>query len=208
MQVRAIKTPRLSAGTTTLTGLIDATVPVMPPGSVLAITSKVVSLCENAVAPADAGKEDLIQADADYYLPGEHSKYGIRFTITRDTLIPSSGIDESNFGDGYVLWPRAPQRTANAVRSHLVNRSGHEQLGVVITDSTCRPLRRGVSGIAIAFSGFMPLRDYVGEPGPLRPAIQGVPVRPGRGPRRHCRSRDGRRDGIHPDGTPGRAEFH
>lgn len=103
MQVRAIKTPRLSAGTTTLTGLIDATVPVMPPGSVLAITSKIVSLCENAVAPAEAGKEDLIQADADYYLPGEHSKYGIRFTITRDTLIPSSGIDESNSGDGYVL---------------------------------------------------------------------------------------------------------
>lgn len=45
-----------------------------------------------------------------------------------------------------------------------MNRSGHEQLSVVITDSTCRPLRRGVSGIAIAFSGFKPLRDYVGEP--------------------------------------------
>jgi hypothetical protein len=44
MQIRAIRTPRLSAGTTTLLDLIDAAVPDMPPDSVLAITSKIVSL--------------------------------------------------------------------------------------------------------------------------------------------------------------------
>jgi dihydrofolate synthase / folylpolyglutamate synthase len=164
MRVSTIRTPRISAGTSTLIDLIDATVPAMPTRSVLAITSKIVSLCEYSIAPAVEDKESLIQGEADYYMPGEHSKYGIRFTITRDTLIPSSGIDESNSGDGYVLWPRDPQNTANTVRLHLTQRSGHDQIGVIITDSTCRPLRRGVSGIAIAFSGFRPLRNYVGQP--------------------------------------------
>jgi putative folate metabolism gamma-glutamate ligase len=164
MQVSAIKTPRLSVSAVTLIDLISTTVPIMRPGSVLAITSKIVSLCEGAIAPIEADKENLIQTEADYYMPAEHSKWGIRFTITRNTLIPTSGIDESNAGDCYVLWPRDPQATANAVRAYLAKRSGHDQLGVLITDSTCTPLRRGVSGIAIAFSGFKPLRNYVGEP--------------------------------------------
>jgi dihydrofolate synthase / folylpolyglutamate synthase len=164
VKICGIKTPRISAGGTELLDLISTTVPAMPTNSVLAITSKIVSLCEGAVVPTEVDKETLIQAEADLYLSAEHSKWGVQFTITRDTLIPTAGIDESNSGDCYVLWPRDPQGTANAVRAHLIQRFGHDQLGVVITDSTCRPLRRGVSGIAIAFSGFKPLRDYVGEP--------------------------------------------
>jgi dihydrofolate synthase / folylpolyglutamate synthase len=164
MHIEAIKTPLISAGTATLTELLDATVMAMPVNSILAITSKVVSLCENSVVPESADKATLIRQESDYFIPGERSNYGITFTITRDTLIPNSGIDESNSGDGYVLWPQDPQGTANAIRAYLVRRFGHDRLGVVITDSTCRPLRRGVSGIAIAFSGFRPLRSYVGEP--------------------------------------------
>lgn len=164
MHIEAIKTPLITAGSRTLTELLDATVTAMPVDSILAITSKVVSLCENSVAPESADKETLIRQEADYFMPGERGKYGINFTITRDTLIPNSGIDESNSGDGYVLWPADPQGTANSIRAYLARRSGHDRVGVVITDSTCRPFRRGVSGIAIAFSGFRPLRNYVGEP--------------------------------------------
>lgn len=164
MHVEAIKTSLISAGAVTLTELLDAAVTAMPQDSVLAIASKVVSLCENSMAPESADKETLIRQEADYFMPGERSNYGITFTIKRDTLIPNSGIDESNSGYGYVLWPQDPQGTANTIRAYLVRRFGHDRVGVVITDSTCRPLRRGVSGIAIAFSGFRPLRSYVGVP--------------------------------------------
>jgi dihydrofolate synthase / folylpolyglutamate synthase len=164
MRIDAIKTPRIAPGTTTLTRMLDNAVTAIPPDSILAITSKVVSLCEGSVAPESADKASLIRQEADFFIPGERGKYGITFTITGDTLIPSSGIDESNSGEGYVLWPRDPQGTANTVRAHLVRRFGHDRIGVVITDSTCRPLRQGVSGISIAFSGFKPLRNYVGEP--------------------------------------------
>ena len=37
-------------------------------------------------------------------------------------------------------------------------------MGVLITDSTTRPLRRGVTGVALAHSGFAAIEDYVGRP--------------------------------------------
>ncbi len=38
-----------------------------------------------------------------------------------------------------------------------------KNLGVIITDSTSVPLRRGAIGFALAWSGFKPLRDYRGS---------------------------------------------
>ena len=77
-------------------------------------------------------------------------------------LIPTAGIDESN-GDGYyILWPRDPQQTANDVRAYLQRRFHRTHVGVIITDSKTTPLRVGVTGIALACSGFQALNDYVG----------------------------------------------
>lgn len=133
--------------------------------SVLAITSKVVSLCENRVIPLDSiDKEKLIKQEATYYLPDALSKYGYHFTITNDTLISSAGIDESNGDDNYVLWPQDSQKTANEVRSYLVNRFKVKNIGVIIVDSTCTPLRLGTSGVALGYSGFRPLNSYIGKP--------------------------------------------
>jgi F420-0:gamma-glutamyl ligase len=46
----------------------------------------------------------------------------------------------------------------------LQARLGTPHIGVVITDSTCTPLRRGTTGICLAYSGFAAVKDYVGEP--------------------------------------------
>jgi dihydrofolate synthase / folylpolyglutamate synthase len=56
------------------------------------------------------------------------------------------------------------QAAANGIRRHLRHRFGVRQLGTIITDSTCTPLRRGTTGICLAHSGFAATRDYVGEP--------------------------------------------
>lgn len=165
MIARAIKTSRITPRATTLFALLDKSINEMPERGILAITSKIVSLCEGSIVPlAGTDKEKLIQSEADYYLAKQDSKYDISFTISQNILIPNAGIDESNAGDVFVLWPRDPQVTANAVRDYLMKRFGLKEVGVVVTDSTCRPLHRGVSGIALAFSGFLPLKDYVGEP--------------------------------------------
>lgn len=167
MIVRAIKTRRITPKSTTLQALLDEVITDMQPGSVLAISSKIVSLCEGNVVPIDAvDKLDLMRAEADWYAdyPFDEYKYAVHFSIKNNILIPMAGIDESNAGDVHVLWPADPQASANAMRAYLQARFGHDAIGVVITDSTCRPMRRGVSGIALSFSGFKPLKDYVGQP--------------------------------------------
>ncbi len=164
MIVHAVKTRTVLPNACTLPELLNESLPDVTEGSIVAITSKVVSLCEGAVAPLDAiDKHELIQREADKYVVLPANEYDITFTVVKNTLMPNAGVDESNATGVYVLWPRDPQQTANAVRAYLCERFGLKQVGVVITDSTARPLRWGMGGIAIAHSGFKEVRDYRGE---------------------------------------------
>jgi nucleotide-binding universal stress UspA family protein len=85
-------------------------------------------------------------------------------TIKGSRLIPMAGIDESNADGHYILWPRDAQQSANALRAFLCERFSLRQVGVLITDSTTAPLRSGVTGIAVAHSGFSALNSYIGAP--------------------------------------------
>ena len=163
MKVTPIRTDRIAAGVTPLAALADVWLPELPDRSVVAVASKIVSLCENRVVRSeDTPKLDLIAGESDLYLTTPND-YGFHFTITRGTLIPAAGIDQSNVGGGYLLWPKDPQASANALRRHLDARFGHP-VGVVVTDSTCTPLRRGTVGVCLAHSGFRAVNDYVGTP--------------------------------------------
>lgn len=166
MIVTPIRTPRIEVGSSQLHLLVSDAISkdMLPEGSVLAVTSKIVSICEGNVVPMDSvTKADLIVQASDYYLPRSTSDYGLQFTITDGSLIPTAGIDESNGGDYYILWPKDSQATANGLRVFLETHFGLKHVGVVITDSTCHPMRRGTRGIAIAHSGFAGLNSYVGE---------------------------------------------
>jgi dihydrofolate synthase / folylpolyglutamate synthase len=165
MKVSALKTELITAGATTLLALLERAISDLDEGSVVAVTSKIVSLCESSVIPCDQiDKEELVVRESDLYLPASLSRYGHHFTITNNTLIPMAGVDESN-GDGqYVLWPKDAQATANQVRGWAKQKFGLSQIGVIVTDSTCHPLRRGTNGIMLAYSGFRALNDYVGRP--------------------------------------------
>jgi dihydrofolate synthase / folylpolyglutamate synthase len=165
VKVAAIKTELITAGATELLPLLERVINDLEEGSVVAITSKIVSICEGSVIPfGQIEKDELVVRESDLYLPASLSKYGHHFTITNNTLIPMAGVDESN-GDGqYVLWPKDVQATANQVRAWAKQEFGLSQIGVIITDSTCHPLRRGTNGIMLAYSGFRALNDYVGRP--------------------------------------------
>lgn len=165
MIITPLATPRITPRSAELLTLIEAHVPDMPENSVLAISSKVVALCEGSSVPIEStDKHQLIVQQAECYLPRSASDYNVQFTVVQHTLIPSAGIDASNGGDHYVLWPKDAQATANLVRRHILKHFKRSHLGVIITDSTCRPLRRGVTGIAVAHSGFAALNDYIGKP--------------------------------------------
>src|ERR1700757_5195814 len=125
MKVAALKTELITAGATTLLALLERVINDLEEGSVVAITSKIVSLCESSVIPCDQiDKEELVVRESDLYLPASLSKYGHHFTITNNTLIPMAGVDESN-GDGqYVLWPKDAQSTANQARAWAKQKFG------------------------------------------------------------------------------------
>lgn len=160
-----IKTRPVQTSQLALEQLIVESIDRLESGTIVAITSKVVSLCEGSVvARDDTDKDTLIRRYSQYYLPAEQSQYGHHFTISHNTLIASAGIDESNGDGGYILWPHDAQATANNIRRFLCEHYGVERIGVIITDSTCQPLRLGTTGIVLAHSGFSAIRNYIGQP--------------------------------------------
>lgn len=165
MIIRSIQTSRIPIARQDLLGLLDRYVVQLEEGSVLAITSKLVSVCEGRFVEREAAqKQALIESEAEWFLPADASKHHVVLAIKNHRLIPAAGIDESNADGHYILWPSDAQQTANAVRAYLCERFAGKHFGVVITDSTTAPLRCGVNGIALAHSGFHALNDYVGTP--------------------------------------------
>jgi putative folate metabolism gamma-glutamate ligase len=161
MIVKPIKTAKILPNEQTIFELLDNYLPALEERSVLAITSKIISLCEGRVVPADeVSKNELVQQEADFYLPDANTNHGFRFTIIQNTLIPMAGIDESNGNGFHILWPSNPQKTTDGIREYLKNKFKLKNIGVVMTDSTCMPMRWGVIGIAMSYCGFKPLNDY------------------------------------------------
>lgn len=165
MIVTPIKTALVKPNEKSLMELLDESIKELADASIVAITSKVVSLCEGRVAPIEGtDKEELVKKESSYWLPQTLSKYGYHFTIKDSSLTSNAGIDESNSADCYVLWPADSQKTANDVRAYLKEKFGLKKVGVVITDSTTMPMRRGTVGTPLAYSGFKPITNYIGTP--------------------------------------------
>ncbi|MBI4004707.1 coenzyme F420-0:L-glutamate ligase [Candidatus Roizmanbacteria bacterium] len=164
MIVTPIKTNKILPFKYELFEILDHYVTNMKEKSILAITSKIVSLCEGRVVKiGTVDKQALIKKESELYLPYENP-YHITLTIKQGILIPTAGIDESNGYGYYILWPKDAQKTANEVKEYLQKRFALTHVGVIIVDSKTTPLRWGTTGIAIAHSGFAALNDYIGKP--------------------------------------------
>ncbi|MBI4084347.1 MAG: coenzyme F420-0:L-glutamate ligase [Candidatus Levybacteria bacterium] len=165
MRVTAIKTHKITPNDD-LFAVLDKYVTDIPEKSVVAVASKIVAITERRVVKiVSRGKKDnLAKQEANYYLPREYNQYGFMITIKRGIIVASAGIDESNGNGYYVLWPKDPQRSANSIRFHLKRRWNLNNIGVIITDSKLSPLRWGVTGVAVAHSGFAALNSYIGKP--------------------------------------------
>lgn len=165
LQIQPIQTHKITTADETLTTLLDQYLHDFAAGSILVITSKIVSLIQKrVVAAAHANRQQLIEAEAEHYLPPRYSRYQVTLTIKAGLLIPNSGVDESNAGENLVLWPADPQAVANEIRAYLCGRFGITEAGVLITDSRPLPLRWGVTGVGMAHSGFHAINDLIGQP--------------------------------------------
>lgn len=138
--------------------------PQLVDGDILLVTSKVLAIHQGRCVPIDFGidKTTLAKREADFVFP-RRLPFDFLLTIKHATLIPSSGIDESNGNGHYILWPRAVQALLRSLRKQLLREHGIKRLGIIATDSHTTPLRIGVTGIAIGWEGFEPLSDYRGK---------------------------------------------
>lgn len=148
--------------------ILDKYLPTLEEKSVIAISSKIVGICEgNVVKIGDnptKEKDELVKKESEYYLPREYSQYGFMLTIKGNLMLSAAGIDESNSNGYFSLWPKNPQKSTNAIRDYLVKKYNIKNLGIILTDSKTTPLRWGVTGYAITHSGFQALNSYIGQP--------------------------------------------
>ncbi len=189
MKIEAIRTRALLPPKDDLWEVIKKSVKIIPERSVVVVTSKVVAINQGrcvrvgqksclagrqAKVPSTswygAGKsqklrDELAKKEADWYVERMESG-GTKwmFTIKGKTLIASAGIDKSNANGFMILWPEEPMKAAQIIRDFLRREYSLKEVGVLITDSHIIPMRRGVVGTAIGYSGFNPLRDYRGKP--------------------------------------------
>lgn len=164
MQVVGITTRTINSKDS-IFDILNEYLPVLEEGSIIAVTSKIISICEQRVIPKDviASKYELVKKEAEAYLAEDQAIYGAHLTIKNNILIPSAGIDESNSNGHYILYPENPQKMAEDIWHYLQKKHHLSRFGVVITDSHVSPLRRGVTGVGIAWCGFEPLYDYIGK---------------------------------------------
>ena len=119
MRVQAIKTQKITSDRD-LNALLDRYVTSLEERSVLAITSKIVSICQGRTIPAaSADKEALVIAEADWFLPPSASRYHVHLTIV-DGSAAITGIllGVVGVGPGTPAW-RARDGVADACGRQL-----------------------------------------------------------------------------------------
>lgn len=133
--------------------------------SIIVITSKIVAIWQGRCIKIDSiKKDDLIKKEADFFLDRKKVPHGYAIlTIKDNILIPSAGIDESNGKGYYILWPEKPFLATKKIYNFIKKNYCLKNFGVIISDSRCVPMRRGIMGTSIAYYGFHPLRDYRGK---------------------------------------------
>lgn len=165
MKVKAYKTHKINVGENLLE-ILDKYLLKLKNKDIVIITSKIISLSQKRVIKNDGKitKMELAQKESDLYLPDELVKYGVKLTITNNTLIASAGIDESNANGYFVLWPKDPMKEAHKIWTYLRSKHKLKELGIVISDSHGMILRRGLTGFGLSWCGFEPLLNYIGKP--------------------------------------------
>lgn len=164
MIIKPIKTRILAPPQDDLLDTIRTSLKSAKEKSILAVTSKAVSIWEGRCVPQFACKrEDLVPEEAEYYFPKTKTPfYEYQAAIKHNAFIASAGIDKSNSGDYFTLLPLKPGESAKKIWRWLKKTYGVKHCGVLITDSHLMPFRRGTVGVSIGFYGFEPLMDYRG----------------------------------------------
>jgi len=135
--------------------------------SIIVFASKIVSIWQGQCLKKDLAKrkDDLIKKESDFYIDRDNVPKRLAIlTLKNNILIPTAGIDESNGGGYFILWPKNPFLAARKIYNFIKKNYHLKNFGVIISDTRSIPSRRGTIGFSVAYYGFYPLRDHRGNP--------------------------------------------
>ena len=184
MEIRAIKTSVIEKGQNLFTTFLEALGERMKEKDIVCVTSKVVSMEQGRIVKladvcpsSKAIQMKKLQYSKDFGAYPELAELVLResdglfgdgsayLSLKNNILIANAGIDLSNAPEGYaILWPKEPWNWARNFREKLKDQYDLWNVGVIVTDSHLTPLRRGVTGLAIAYSGFDGVQSEIGKP--------------------------------------------
>lgn len=148
-----------------LSQIIVTAFPQLVDGDIVSVTSKIVSKSEGRIVLA----QDRDQAITDQTVRVVATRArpdgpGLRIVENKLGLVmAAAGVDSSNTPDGTVLLlPADPDASARSLREELFQRTGRN-IAVIITDTSGRPWRAGLTDIAIGCAGMEPLDDLRGQ---------------------------------------------
>ncbi len=133
----------------------------IPNNSVLVVTSKIIALSEGRFIndTDEMTKEKIIRRESEMVLK---TKY-VCLTIKDGIAMANAGVDESNGNGSLILLPKDSFKAAAKIRNHFKEKYHLSNLGVIVTDSRCLPLRAGITGVALGYAGFRGLKKYQGD---------------------------------------------
>ncbi|MEU5158958.1 coenzyme F420-0:L-glutamate ligase [Streptomyces sp. NPDC020875] len=158
-EVRAVDgVPEVAPGDD-IAALIAAAEPELRDGDILLVTSKIVSKAEGRILAA-ADREAAIDAETVRVVA---RRGPLRIVENRQGLVmAAAGVDASNTPAGTVLLlPEDPDASARGIRAGLRAALGVD-VGVVLTDTSGRPWRNGLTDVAIGAAGVRVLDDLRG----------------------------------------------
>ena len=166
MEFIPVRTRRILPPQDDIFSVLDESLPRLRGSDIVFIASKVLAIHQGRTVKIgeQIDKNALIKSEAESFVPSKHPYGDFLLTIKGSTLIPSSGIDESNGKGYYILWPKHPEKLAREICEYLKKKNRIKKLAVVVTDSHTMPLRAGTIGISIGYFGLEPLREYRGTP--------------------------------------------
>ncbi len=184
MEITAIRTAIIEAGDDLFGIFRDAVGQPLVEKDIVCVTSKVIALEQGRVRkladvipsdaarrlrkPKHAGEPDAELGLAELVLQEAESLFAdglVYLTLKGKTFVANAGVDLSNVPRGWaVLWPEDPWGWVRSFREKLKAHYRLQRVGVVATDSHLTPLRRGVTGLAIAYSGFEGVQSEIGNP--------------------------------------------
>lgn len=132
-------------------------------GDVLVVTSKIVSKAEGRAIPAADREQAITDETVRVVATREHPGGVLRIVENRLGLVmAAAGVDASNTPEGTVLLlPVDPDASARRLRAAVRLRHG-VTVGVIISDTSGRAWRDGLTDIAIGAAGVAVLDDLRG----------------------------------------------